>query len=82
MRSSIFLRLLPTLVVGLTFLFSETASAPSPSSLSTLVSTGRGHLNKLAKRKWTFLGFNQPFQGSADATMIPPWYILYNMVCR
>ncbi|KAG0144400.1 hypothetical protein CROQUDRAFT_108541 [Cronartium quercuum f. sp. fusiforme G11] len=67
-------------LVGLAlFIAPQVASTPS-SSVSTLVSSGRKNQNKLAKRKWTFLNFNVPFGGDADATMVPPWYILYNMV--
>ncbi|EGG04673.1 family 12 glycoside hydrolase [Melampsora larici-populina 98AG31] len=79
MRTSIFLQLLPTLLVGIAFFFPQTASRPSALA-STLISSGREQLNKLAKRKWTFLSYKQPFAGNEDATLIPPWYILYNMI--
>lgn len=79
MRTSILLQLLPALLLGVTFLLPQTASRPSGSA-STLISSSRGHLNKLAKRTWTFLSYRKPFNGDEDATLIPPWYILYNMI--
>lgn len=68
------------LVMGLFMNVSPTRSSPTPVDSSLTPSNGH-HFNKLEKRRWTFQSINAPFGGEKDATLIPPWYILYNMVC-
>ncbi|KAH9814446.1 family 12 glycoside hydrolase [Melampsora americana] len=79
MRSSALFPSLAILSVGFSLLIDQTASSPSNLD-TTIVSSSSEHRHKLAKCRWTFWSFNKPFGGPKDATMITPWYILYNMI--
>lgn len=75
--SAITFRILPVLVLLLG------SASTEPDSAQSIVLSRRSQSHdhhELVKRTWTFLDYNKPFGGNNDSTLIPPWYIVYNMV--
>ncbi|KAG0148539.1 hypothetical protein CROQUDRAFT_75392 [Cronartium quercuum f. sp. fusiforme G11] len=68
--------ILLSLILGLVF---QVTSTPSPVSTS-LVSSQHNDRKRLTKRRWMFYSFRKAFSGKEDAVLIPPWYIVMNMI--